>query len=82
MNKNKKQAQISIYLGRGRSIRLELYKDGSNSATYPKEMSSVEMVLQLRNIGYLLTRMVTKEEFEILENKPESDTMTKEGKDE
>ena len=80
MNKNKKAAQLSIYLGRGRSIRVEMLKNGESFVTHPKDLDIKEAVSKIRENAYYFTRIAAIEEF--FDKDEEEDTMKKEDEDE
>jgi len=80
MNKNKKAAQLSIYLGRGRSIRVEMLKNGESYVTHPQDMDIKEAVSKIRENAYYFTRIAAIEEF--FDKDEEEDTMKKEDEDE
>ena len=80
MNKNKKAAQLSIYLGRGRSIRVEMLKNWRSFVTYPGDMDIKEVVCKIRENANYFARFIAIEEF--FDKDGEEDTIKKEEEDE
>jgi len=63
VSKPKKAAQLSIYLGKGRSIRVEILKNGQSFVTHPQDMDIKEAVSKIRDNAYYFTRIAAIEEF-------------------